>query len=129
MTSEICHSNSNKEREKSKKMITVENHKGALALSVRGKERDVAFEFAALLKYLDEHPKIKYLANLIAQNAYVCSEDCGSKEEAIKKAEDYAKNGKIPNNKLNHAELEKAIEQAAKKLFDDVRKLVEEDEK
>ena len=65
------HSNSNKEREKSKKMITVENHKGALALSVRGKERDVAFEFAALLKYLDEHPKIKNLANLIARNAYI----------------------------------------------------------
>ena len=73
-------------------MITVENHKGALALSVRGKERDVAFEFAALLKYLDENPKIKYLANLIAQNAYVCSEDCGSKEEAIKKAKDDARN-------------------------------------
>lgn len=122
------HSNSNKEREKSKKMITVENHKGALALSVRGKERDVAFEFAALLKYLDEHPKIKNLANLIAQNAYVCSEDCGSKEEAIKKAEDYAKNGKIPN-KLNNAELEKAIEQAAKKLVDSLRKLAKDDEK
>lgn len=109
-------------------MITVENHKGAIALSVKGKEIDVACEFATLLKYLDEHPKIKNLANLIAQNAYVCSEDCGSKEEAIKKAEDYAKIGKIPN-KLNHAELEKAIERAAKKLFDDVRKLVEEDEK
>ena len=45
-------------------MITVENHKGALALSVNGKERDVAFEFAALLKYLDEHPKIKNLAKI-----------------------------------------------------------------
>lgn len=123
------HSNSNKEREKSKKMITVENHKGALALSVRGKERDVAFEFAALLKYLDEHPKIKNLANLIAQNAYIGCEDCGSKEEAIKKAEDYAKNGKIPNNKLSHEEIEKAIEQAAKKLVDSLRKLAKDDEK
>ena len=69
------HSNSNKEREKSKKMITVENHEGAIALSVNGRERDVACEFAALLSYLDENPKIKYLANLIAKNAYVCSED------------------------------------------------------
>ena len=123
------HSNSNKEREKSKKMITVENHEGAIALSVNGRERDVACEFAALLSYLDENPKIKYLANLIAKNAYVCSEDCGSKEEAIKKAEDYAKNGKIPNNKLSHEELEKAIEQAAKKLADGLRKLVEDDKK
>lgn len=110
-------------------MITVENHKGALALSVNGKERDVAFEFAALLKYLDEHPKIKNLANLIAQNAYIGCEDCGSKEEAIKKAEDYAKNGKIPNNKLSHEELEKAIEQAAKRLADSLRKLAKDDEK
>ena len=110
-------------------MITVENHKGAIALSVNGKERDVACEFAALLSYLDENPKIKYLANLIAQNAYVCSEDCGSKEEAIKKAEDYAKNEKIPNNKLSHEELEKAIEQAAKKLVDSLRKLAKDDEK
>lgn len=109
-------------------MITVENHKGAIALSVKGKEIDVAFEFAALLSYLDEHPKIKNLANLIATNAYVCSEDCGSKEEAIKKAEDYEKTGKIPN-KLNHAGLEKAIEQAAKKLVDSLRKLAEDDEK
>lgn len=109
-------------------MITVENHKGALALSVQGEMKDVACEFAALLSYLDENPKIKYLANLIAKNAYVCSEDCGSKEEAIKKAEDYAKTGKIPN-KLNHAELEKAIEQAAKKLVDSLRKLAEDDEK
>ena len=65
------HSNSNKEREKSKKMITVENHKGAIAISVQGKEIDVACEFATLLSYLDEHPKIKNLANLIAKNAYM----------------------------------------------------------
>ncbi len=109
-------------------MITVENHKGAIALSVKGKEIDVACEFASLLAYLDEHPKIKNLANLIAKNAYVCKEDCRSKEEAIKKAEDYAITGKIPN-KLNHAELEKAIEQAAKKLADSLRKLAEDDEK
>lgn len=110
-------------------MITVENHEGAIALSVNGRERDVAYEFAALLKYLDEHPKIKYLANLIAKNAYVYSEGCGSKEEAIKKAEDYAKNGKIPNNKLSREELEKAIEQAAKRLADSLRKLAKDDEK
>lgn len=110
-------------------MITVENHKGAIALSVKGKEIDVACEFASLLAYLDEHPKIKNLANLIAKNAYVCSEDCGSKEEAIKKAEEYEKTGKIPNNKLSHEELEKAIEQAAKKLVDSLRKLAKDDEK
>lgn len=109
-------------------MITIKSHKGAVAISVQGEMKDVACEFATLLKYL-EHPKIKYLANLIAKNAYVCSEDCGSKEEAIKKAEDYAKNGKIPNNKLSHEELEKAIEQAAKRLVDSLRKLAEDDEK
>nr|DAV93944.1 MAG TPA: hypothetical protein [Caudoviricetes sp.] len=109
-------------------MITIKSHKGAVAISVQGEMKDVACEFAALLSYLDENPKIKYLANLIAKNAYVCSEDCGSKEEAIKKAEDYAKTGKIPN-KLNHAELEKAIEQAAKKLVDSLRKLAKDDEK
>lgn len=114
-------------------MITVENYKGAIALSVNGKELDVACEFAALLSYLDFHPKIKYLVNLIAKNAYVCSEYCGSKEEAIKKAEDYAKNGKIPNKlnhaelKLKHAELEKAIEQEAKRLVDSLRKLIEDE--
>ena len=110
-------------------MITIKSHKGAVAISVQGEMKDVACEFATLLKYLDEHPKIKYLANLIAKNAYVCSEDCGSKEEAIKKAEDYAKNGKIPNNKMSHEELEKAIEQAAKRLVYSLRKLAEDDEK
>ena len=109
-------------------MITVENHKGAIALSVKGKEIDVACEFAALLSYLDEYPKIKNLA-IIAKNAYVCSEDRGSEEEAIKKAEDYAKNGKIPNNKLSHEELEKSIEQATKRLVDSLRKLAKDDEK
>ncbi|MCI5722397.1 MAG: hypothetical protein MR283_00120 [Erysipelotrichaceae bacterium] len=108
-------------------MITVENHKGAIAISVQGKEIDVACEFATLLSYLDEHPKIKNLANLIAKNAYMCGKDCGSKEEAIKKAEDYAKKGKIPNNKLNNEELEKAIEQEAKKLVDGLRKLIEDE--
>lgn len=109
-------------------MITIKSHKGAVAISVQGEMKDVACEFATLLKYLDEHPKIKNLANLIAQNAYIGCENCESQKEATKKAEEHEKIGKIPN-KLNHAELEKAIERAAKKLFDDVRKLVEEDEK
>lgn len=86
-------------------MITIKSHKGAVAISVQGEMKDVACEFATLLKYLDEHPKIKYLANLIA------------------------KNGKIPNNKMSHEELEKAIEQAAKRLVDSLRKLAEDDEK